>query len=145
MDAVVLDQDLVEVDDESLVEAVTLVNGVSVELIDGHKLFARHGTAPRPTAALTCRLPASDWADRILAPLLDSAGYSITTDCEADADITIMLDDEDSSPGMAGSIIRLRSQPDDAVSEDERSHSIYRYDRTNLLAALRRIRRGEAA
>ena len=145
VDAVVLDQDLVEVDDEGLVEAVTLVNGISVELIDGHKLFARHGTAPKRLAALICRVPASDWANRILAPLLDTAGYNVTTDDEAEADITIMLDDEDEATNAAGSVIRLRSQPDEAVGEDERNHSIYRYDRASLLAALRRVRKGEAA
>ena len=145
VDAVVLDQDLVEVDDGELIEAVTLVNGVSVELVDGHKLFARHGTVPKRIAALTCRLPASDWASRILAPLLDTAGYQTTTDVEAEADITIMLDDGAGAPSAAGSVIHLRSQPDDAVSEEERGNSIYRYDRDGLLAALRHIRKGEAA
>ncbi len=145
MDAVELDQDLVEVDDDGLIEAVTLVDGNSVELIDGHKLFALHGTTPKRVSPLTCRVPSSDWAQRILAPLLDSAGYTVTSDGEAEVDITIMLDDNDSPAIAEGAVLRLRSQPDDAVSDEERTHSIYRYDRDGLLAALRRIRKGEAA
>ncbi len=145
VDAVELDQELVEVEDGSMVEAVTLVDGASVELIDGHKLFAMHGRVPRRKAALTCRVPDNEWANRILAPLLDSAGYSVTSSSEAEADIAILMDDAEEAKGSAGSVIHLRSQPDDAVSEEERDKSIYRYDRDRLLAALHRIRNGEAA
>lgn len=145
IDAVELEQDLVEVDDDGLIEAVTLLGGVSVELIDGHKLFGLYGTAPKPLSPLTCRIPNSDWTQRILAPLLGSAGYTVTADGEAEADITIMIDDEDPVAKAEGTVLRLRSQPDDAVSEEERALSIYRYDRDSLFAALSRIRKGEAA
>lgn len=146
-DAVVLNGNLVPTDIDPLIEALTLVGGESVALIDGHALFARHGASPRRNHNVTCRLPQGDWAQSILAPLLRTAGYAIAADGD-EADILITLDDGDraaEAETAAERKIRLRSQPDDDVSQAERTGSIYRYDRQALLAALGRIARGEAA
>lgn len=147
-DAITLDQELVEVDDDETLEAMTLVDGQSIGLIDGHRLFARYGKVPRRVAALTCRLPQDEWAQRILAPLLDSAGYKVADAQDTTVDIAIVLDDEGSASNeddTTSPVIRLRSQPDDEVAEQEREASIYRYDRAGLLAALRQIKKGVAA
>lgn len=138
-DAVALDGTLKPVDDDPLVEAVTLIDGQTVSLIDGHELFARHGEAPEPGAKPVCRLPEGDWASTILAPLVRAAGYETTTDPESESDIAIMLDDESSAHAESVSdVIRLRSQVDASANDG----SIYRYDRDGLVDALRRARAG---
>lgn len=146
-DAVALDGDLIPTDLDPLIEAITLVGGESVALIDGHALFARHGITPRRTRTVSCRLPEGEWAQGILAPLLRTAGYTIAAAGD-EADILITLDDGGHTAEgetTTDRMVRLRSQPDDDVSQTERTGSIYRYDRQALLAALGRIARGEAA
>ena len=146
-DAIVLDNELVEAKDEKFVEGKILVDGEPVTLIDGHALFAKFGKAPRRKHRQTCKLPDGEWAQSILAPLLESAGYSINPAEEDAADIIITLDDVEELETKPGSnnTIRLRSLPDSDVSEDEKVGSIYRYDRSALLAALRKATQGEAA
>lgn len=142
-DAVVLEADLVPVADDPLVEAVTLIGGEPVALVDGHALFARHGAVPQPVTALTCHLPESDWSRTILAPLVKAAGYRPVEDPAA-ADIAFVIDAAPSEGG-SGSVIRLRSMPDDQVAPDEIAQSIYRYDREAVLRALRTASKGVAA
>jgi two-component system chemotaxis sensor kinase CheA len=146
-DSILLNNELVEVADDPLVEAKVLVDGEPVALIDGHELFAQYGKAPKRKHQLTCHLPNGEWAQSILAPLLENAGYVIKSDDEADADILITLDDTENPASKTddSNIIRLRSLPDQDVDDDEKTGSIYRYDREALLSALRRITRGEAA
>lgn len=138
-DATRLSGDLTAVDDE-MVEAMTLVDGEMVSLLDGHALFSRHGALPQPSQQLTCRIPHTDWAQKILAPLISSAGYVLVRPDEDEADIIISLDREQAT-GEA-KFIKLRSEPDSDVDDAERGSSIYRYDREGLLAALRRVSRG---
>ena len=146
LDAVDLDQEMVDVDDGSLVGAVTLVDGSPVDVLNCHELFARHGAIPKRTAALTCRLPEGEWSRRILEPLLTSAGYRVTSQADAEVDVAILLDENAESAAKAASgVIRLRSQPDDQASENEREEAIYRYDRDGLLSALRQFGKGEVA
>jgi len=140
-DATHLDGELVPVDDD-LVEAITLVEGDMVSLLDGHALFSRHGALPKPSRKLTCRIPDSDWARKILAPLISSAGYALAKADGDEADIMIAMDSEQPKADMM--TIRLRSQPDSEVEKAERANSIYRYDRDAVLAALRNISRGAA-
>ena len=156
-DAIELNGELVLIDDDPFTEAITLVEGRSISLVDGHAIFAKFGSTPRPIHALTCRLPDSDWAKTMLAPLVSSAGYSVTHCANSSADIVIAFDDgeqfmateqdcnnsTDCGPNQA--VIQLRSQPDAEVQEADLSRSIYRYDRKGLLTALRRASKGEAA
>ncbi|KUO57677.1 MAG: chemotaxis protein CheA [Sphingomonadales bacterium BRH_c3] len=142
-DAVTLKDKLAPVEDDPLVEAVTLVDGEPVVLLDGHALFARHGAVPQSVAGLTCSLPDSAWAQTILAPLIRAAGYQQADD-PASADVAILLDRDD-TPDGARETIRLRSLPDSQASPDEMKNSIYRYDREAVLRALRAAGRGEAA
>jgi len=146
-DSIILNNELVEVADDPLVEAKILVDGEPVALIDGHTLFAQFGKTPRRKQQLTCHLPNGEWAQSILAPLLENAGYVVKSGDETDADILITLDDVEELEGESGgaNTIRLRSLPDQDVGEDEKTGSIYRYDRQALLTALRQIARGEAA
>jgi two-component system chemotaxis sensor kinase CheA len=142
-DAVDLVDELVSVDEsDPLIEAVTLIEGESIALIDSHKLFAIHGAVPRQAATKTCQLPDIDWAKTILAPLVEAAGYVPTIDAEADIVITL---DAVETHSTAKPVIALRSAPDDQVEPGQRNSSIYRYDRERLITALRDASKGEAA
>ena len=150
-DAIELKGDLVPVDDDPFTEAIALVDGSSVSLIDGHAIFASFGTTPRPAHPVTCRLPDTKWARTMLGPLLTSAGYKLAETADASANIVIALDadepvltDQD-NVSSDQTVIQLRSQPDAEVAESDRARSIYRYDREGLLVALRRAVKGEAA
>lgn len=142
-DAVPLHGELVPVADDPTVEALTLVHGEAIALLDGHALFALHGAVPQRATGLTCHLPASDWSRAILAPLVKAAGYRPVDD-PALADIAIVIDDP-APRAQGGAVIRLRSLPDDQVEPEEAEHSIYRYDRDAVLRALRRAGKGATA
>ena len=132
------------VDDDSLVEGITLVHGEQIALIDGHALFARYGSVPKRAAALSCRLPDNEWAQTILAPLVRAAGYEPLSDTSESADVTVLVD-QDQVANSTGEVIHLRSLPDDLVSDEELRRSIYRYDRDAVIRALRNAGKGEAA
>lgn len=150
-DAVELTNALVPVPEDPLIEAMTLVEGQPVALIDAHALFARYGEAPRaaPGARARCALPDSDWARTILAPLVASAGYDIVPAESADDDagvVTILSEDVFEAAELlgrvpAGPVIRLRDHPEDGGASD----TIYRYDREGLLAALAAARHARIA
>lgn len=140
-DAVELADKLKPVPDDPLVEAVTLVDGQTVTLIDGHEIFARHGEVPEQIDKPVCRLPETDWARTILGPLVMSAGYEVAEDAESQEDVAIWFDDEYEAAialehDFATPVIRLRDVPDATDGAD----TVYRYDRDALVEALRRAR-----
>ncbi|WP_298301343.1 chemotaxis protein CheA [uncultured Erythrobacter sp.] len=140
-EAVVLSNPLRPIGDEDMIEAVTLVDGKTVSLIDGHELFARYGETPEATDKPLCRLPEGEWARTILAPLVSSAGYDIVSARDAVEDVTIWFDDEYEAAAALDTsfpapVVRLRDAPE-AV---EGSPTIYRYDRDELVKALRQVR-----
>ena len=140
-DAVELSDELKPVDDDPLIEALTLVDGQTVALLGGHELFARYGEPRKATSKPTCHVPDSDWARTILGPLVTAAGYDVVSGSDTTSDIAIVLDDTENETAVTtGDCIRLRSQPD--ANEDD--GSIYRYDRDGLVQALRRARAGGA-
>lgn len=137
-DAVELTEALTPVPEDPLAEAVTLVGGQPVTLLDAHELFARHGEPPLPADRPRCTLPEGEWARTILAPLVAGAGYEILPEGEDDESaIGIVFEDvfevaEALGRSLPPRVIRLRDQPE-APPE---SGTIYRYDREALLAAL---------
>ncbi|MBI1404450.1 MAG: chemotaxis protein CheA [Porphyrobacter sp.] len=139
-DAVELTGALVAVPEDPLVEALTLVEGQPVALIDAHALFARHGAAPEPLGKRPrCVLPESEWARSILAPLVKAAGYEIVAEADPEAREAVTIMSEDTFEAAealgrvpAGPVIRLRDHPE----ERRGAKSIYRYDREALIAAL---------
>ena len=144
-DAVELSDALKPVSDDPLVEALTLVDGKTVTLIDGHELFARHGEAPEVTDKPVCHLPDNEWARTILGPLVSAAGYEPAIGGTASpGDIAIAFEDEPDEmldAADVSQIIRLRDQPDAAEGDG----SIYRYDRDSLIAALQTAKRSARA
>ena len=140
-DAVELTDKLKPVKEDPFVEAVTLVRGQTVTLIDGYALFARHGEVPEHAERPVCRLPDSDWARTILAPLVMSAGYDITYSARGQEDVAIWFDDEYEAASALDvafdtPVIRLRDVPEAA----DAAETVYRYDRAGLIEALRRAR-----
>lgn len=137
-DAVELAEALAPVPEDPLAEAMTLIGGTPVTLIDAHALFALHGEAPQAAARPRCTLPDGEWARTILAPLVASAGYDIVDPAEAgEAAIGILFEDvyevaETLGRPLPSRVIRLRDQPDAPAGAE----TIYRYDREGLLAAL---------
>lgn len=140
-DAAELTSKLKPVKDDPLIEAVTLVGDQTVTLLDGHELFARHGEVPQSASRPVCRVPDTDWARSILAPLVASAGYEVATGNEGAEDVAIWFDDEYEAAlaldmTFNTPVIRLRDVPDGAGGDD----TIYRYDRDALVDALRQAR-----
>ncbi len=137
-DAVELASPLIPVPEDPLAEAVTLVDGRPVTLIDAHELFARYGAPPVVAGRPRCSLPADDWARTILAPLVVSAGYEIVSPESADPQAIMIVFDEVFEAAealgreLSGPVIRLRERPEATAGSD----TIYRYDREALMAAL---------
>ncbi len=137
-DAVELTEGLHPVPEDPLAEAITLIGGRPVTLIDAHALFALHGEPPVAVERPRCTLPQGEWARTILAPLVAAAGYEIVAEGEAgDGTLGILFDDVYEVAGalsrpLPARVIRLRDQPDAPPGAD----TIYRYDREGLLAAL---------
>lgn len=151
-DAVELTEALHPVPEDPFAEAMTLIGGKPVTLIDAHALFALHGEPPVAAERPRCTLPEGDWARTILAPLVTAAGYEIVAESEAgDGTLGILFEDVYEVAGALGRplpprVIRLRDQPDAPPGAE----TIYRYDRESLLAALtaaaaEAVRIGEAA
>jgi two-component system chemotaxis sensor kinase CheA len=114
------------------VGGVALIEGVQVELLDLHWLFAAHVDARAATGRpLVCALPDGDpWIDNMLRPLIECLGYRIARAGDGPADLVIAIDDEPVLTEEA-QILRLRGAP--GAGEDG---SIYRYDRAALIGAL---------
>jgi two-component system, chemotaxis family, sensor kinase CheA len=148
-DAIELTSALVPVPEDPLVEAMTLVEGKPVALLDAHELFARYGEPPQVAhgARPVCTLPDSDWARTILAPLVTAAGYDIVADDAGHPGVvTILFEDvyevaEALGRTPTGPVIRLRDHPE----EPQARGTIYRYDRDGLLAALAAVRHARIA
>jgi two-component system chemotaxis sensor kinase CheA len=148
-DAIELTSALVPVPEDPLVEAMTLVEGKPVALLDAHELFARYGEPPQVAhgARPVCALPDSDWARTILAPLVTAAGYDIVADDAGHPGVvTILFEDlyevaEALGRAPTGPVIRLRDHPEEPQARD----TIYRYDRDGLLAALAAVRHARIA
>lgn len=145
-DAVELTEMLHPVPEDPLAEAVTLIGGVPVTLVDAHELFARHGEPPVAADRPRCVLPEGEWARTILAPLVASAGYVVVPEDMADESaIGIIFEDvyevaEALGRPLPARVIRLRDQPEAPPG----SQSVYRYDREALLAALAAANRNPA-
>ncbi len=142
-ESVVITEDLASPESDKNLEGVALIEGKPVPVVDGYRLFAKHGGAATPVEKLVCRLPeGDDWVDRMLQPLVAAAGYRVASDADETADVTIALADkaETIEASDASHVIKIHSDPDAAAENDD---SVYRYDRAALENALRKARIGD--
>ena len=120
------------------VAGVALIDGLQVELLDPHWLFAACGEAAAGQVQPVCALPEGDpWMDTMLRPLVESLGYRVVPAREGvAADILILSEEAEgaAAPVKAGQVVRLRSNPETGAGDE----SIYRYDRAALIGALSR-------
>ena len=115
-------------------DPIVLIDGIATRIVAPYGLFARHAGTPSRVVKPVCRLPADDaWMQNFVRPMVEAAGYRvIAEDTLEDADLAILAGD--AAPTPAREVIRLRAKPD----ETNDGTSIYRYDQTALMGALRR-------
>jgi two-component system chemotaxis sensor kinase CheA len=137
IDFATIDNEVIHAESPAEVSGVTLVNGEPAELVDAHWLFAKHvGAAARTVEQLVCRLPSDDsWIQNMLRPIVEAAGYNVVGDeYQGDADVVIAAQGEELPDQPAKRTIWLRTEPEASGKKDD---SVYRYDRTGLLMALK--------
>ncbi len=116
---------------------VTVWEGQAIEIIDPLALFMATTPAQSEGAAPLCLLDGAgaEWMDRFLRPALEAHGYRCALrlpDGEA-ADVRLVMDDDASATTLVSApVVRLRRDRDGPADPD----SIYRYDRSALIAAL---------
>ncbi|KQM65660.1 chemotaxis protein CheA [Sphingomonas sp. Leaf17] len=120
------------------IAGVVMIDGEQIEVVDPHILFAQagHGGGDRPLCLL--RADSGGWMESFLRPTLEGAGYrcATTLDDGQVPDVTLVMtdDDADVAAGDAGMVVRLRRARTGGGGAAD--GSIYRYDRTGLMAAL---------
>lgn len=140
VDIVTLPAEIVAARISGPIAGAVLLDDEPVELLDPHWLFAEHGEdGVHADAAPLCLLSGGDdgWMRTFVQPMLESAGYRVTLDAGALADVVLTLDNAHSDHAKAP-VVRLRSKR--SGGEDG---SIYRYDRDALLGALASVARGK--
>jgi two-component system chemotaxis sensor kinase CheA len=134
VDTTAIDADLKPDGAGEAARAIALVDGSPVEVLDCALLFAEAGLATAQPAKPSCRLVGADpWMQDFLRPLVESAGYRLTHDGNADVAIAMAEDVAGVAIAPAGHVIQLRSEPDAAPGSE---HSIYRHDTEALRMAL---------
>lgn len=144
VDTVDLPEDIVPAPRGGPVEGTVLIGGEPADLLDAHWLFAAFASPVRAARRPLCRLPAGDpWAQSILAPLIENAGYAIVDEnFSGEADVAIATDEARPDTLAGGTVITLSADPDSAAQGGDK---LYRYDRAGLLARLTALRAGRAA
>jgi two-component system chemotaxis sensor kinase CheA len=114
---------------------VVVIGNEQVELIDPQWLLGPDALdIVRPGAPLCLIDSQSDsWIATFLKPVLEQAGYRVSTKANADEQPAVILT-TDAAPAAArdGRVLRLSNDRRDTGGDDR----VYRYDRTGLLAAV---------
>jgi len=138
IDQHVLSAEVIAADLPGLVAGVTLLAGEPAELIDSYWLFADLvGThTARSSVKPRCYIPARDaWMQHMLRPMVESLGYEVVSfigEGDPAPDLVIQSDAEPEAPVSEGARrLVIRSAPDGG------DDSVYRYDRTGLMVALK--------
>lgn len=124
------------------VAGVMLVEDRPIEFIDAFWLFAQgQGGDRAPEQRLVCLLSDEDpWTRQVLAPLVESAGYSVIYsehESSQAADLVILADGSPDHPAEigAGAVLRLRQSMEERGASPD---SLWRYDRLGLANELAR-------
>lgn len=140
-DIVTLPAEIVAAGAPGPIAGAVLLDDEPVELLDPHWLFAEHGEDGADVdAAPLCLLTGGEdgWMRTFIQPMLETAGYRVTLDTGASADVVLTLDSPAGTPLAQAPVVRLRSK-----RGCEGDGSIWRYDRDALLGALASVARGK--
>ena len=121
-----------------LIAGVMLVEDRPVEMLDSFWMFAEVARPQTPTDLKPlCLLVEDDaWTRKVLAPLVEAAGYRVAFDgAGAQPDLVIAGDNAPESSSAPTLRLRTTSEPVDPLDP-----SLWRYDRPALLAELQRYR-----
>ncbi|MET0245126.1 MAG: chemotaxis protein CheW [Sphingomonas sp.] len=136
IDIVVLHGEIAPACEPGIVAGVALLDDEQVELLDGYWLFGEHGRDEgEPGSAPICLLAGDGdgWMASFLTPILEGAGYRVTSGLTAGETAAIVLAaDDHAPPATVAPVVRLRRSRAARAGDD----SIYRYDRAALLSAL---------
>ncbi len=116
---------------------IAVWEGRALEILDPLVFFLDSGVADTGPVAPLCLLDGAGaaWMDRFLRPVLEAHGYrcTLTPDGEEPPSVRLMM--EEDAIGAAPSeapVVRLRRDREGLADPD----SIYRYDRSALIAAV---------
>ncbi|RSU88199.1 chemotaxis protein CheA [Sphingomonas koreensis] len=140
-DIVTLPAEIVAADLPGPIAGAVLLDDEPVELLDPHWLFAEYGDAAGGLDdAPLCLLTGGEdgWMRTFIQPMLETAGYRVTLDAAASADVVLTLDSPADAFVVQAPVVRLRSK-----RGCEGDGSIWRYDRDGLLGALATVARGK--
>lgn len=140
-DIVTLPAEVVPAGAPGPIAGAVLLDDEPVELLDPHWLFAEHGEdgVDVETAPLCLLTGGEDgWMRTFIQPMLETAGYRVTLDAGASADVVLTLDGLADLHAVQAPVVRLRSK-----RGCEGDGSIWRYDRDALLGALASVARGK--
>ena len=136
IDLVAIEGEVIAAEAPGEIAGVALIGGEQAEVIDPHWLFASLTGQAAQVVQRVCRIPSNDpWMQSFLRPLVEAAGYRVVDEADAaKADLAIAASD-DTGPRLEGAeVIRLRASPDEQTDGEG---SIYRYDRAELMFALK--------
>lgn len=153
LDIFKLDENIAPSANPDKVEGVLSIFNRQIELINPYQFFEQ-GATSRVTEnnKALCYIDSSendDWSNRMLLPMLNAAGYRVSTDAKDADHADVILAMEHSGGTSAGNTSAGEQAPNRvnlrhnlAVNEN-RPNSVYRYDRLGLLAAIEsKISRG---
>ena len=140
LDIVELPEAIVPAHDAGPIAGVVAIDGEQIEVLDLHWVFANHADVGARGGAVAdvplCLLEGGDsaWMTTFLKPVLENAGYRVTTALRPGETPRVVVHMEGgAAPAIdRAAVVRLRrdAQGDDAT--------IFRYDRPGLLAAVAR-------
>ena len=136
LDIVELPDTIVAAREPGPIAGVVAIDGDQVEVVDLHWIFAHHAHGEPDAGAPLCLLDGAEsaWMTTFLKPVLEGAGYRVTSALRAGETARVVVRMEGDVPTTAGSapVVRLRR---DAEGHDD---SVFRYDRPGVLAAVAR-------
>jgi two-component system chemotaxis sensor kinase CheA len=119
---------------DEAIAGVAMIDGLPVELVDAHTLFAAE-IAARPAAPPLCLLHADGdgWMSGFLRPTLEAAGYRCVTWLAPGERPALALAMADAPPLAGSDDVPIVTLSRDAAPQGT---GIYRYDRERLVAAM---------
>ncbi len=136
LDIVELPDAIVSAREAGPIAGVVVIDGDQVEVVDLHWIFAHHAQERPDAGAPLCLLDGAEsaWMATFLRPVLEAAGYRVTSALRPgeSAQVVVRMDGDVATSVGSATIVRLRREAEGDAS------SIFRYDRSGLLAAVAR-------